>query len=139
MSFEPDTPPEDFPTWKPNIIGSTPYVSSVTIPPPFGKDTVIAGSVPKYKYKEDTNIAEFALYIRETYSKYYIGKTNNIQAFDIWEALNDDPSSTHRDTAIKYLYRYGKKDGFNRKDLLKAMHYIIMLMYYHDKLHKKAK
>jgi hypothetical protein len=30
--------------------------------------------------------------------------------------------------AIKYLCRYGKKDGYNRKDLLKAIHYIVLLM-----------
>ncbi len=30
--------------------------------------------------------------------------------------------------AIKYLARYGKKAGKNRKDLLKAIHYIILLM-----------
>ena len=30
--------------------------------------------------------------------------------------------------AIKYLCRYGKKNGKNRKDLLKAIHYIILLM-----------
>jgi len=30
--------------------------------------------------------------------------------------------------AIKYLCRYGKKNGYNRNDLLKAVHYIILLM-----------
>ena len=30
--------------------------------------------------------------------------------------------------AIKYLCRYGKKNGHNRKDLLKAIHYIVLLM-----------
>ena len=30
--------------------------------------------------------------------------------------------------AIKYLARYGKKNGKNRKDLLKAIHYVILLM-----------
>ena len=30
--------------------------------------------------------------------------------------------------AIKYLCRFGKKDGRNRKDLLKAVHYIVLLM-----------
>ena len=30
--------------------------------------------------------------------------------------------------AIKYLARFGKKDGRNRKDLLKAVHYIVLLM-----------
>ena len=33
---------------------------------------------------------------------------------------------------MKYLARYGKKDGKNRKDLLKAMHYIILMMYAED-------
>jgi hypothetical protein len=35
--------------------------------------------------------------------------------------------------AIKYLCRYGKKDGKNRKDLLKAIHYIVLLMSSEDK------
>jgi len=30
--------------------------------------------------------------------------------------------------AIKYLIRYGKKMGKNRKDLLKSIHYIILLL-----------
>ena len=30
--------------------------------------------------------------------------------------------------AIKYLARFGKKDGRNRKDLLKDVHYIVLLM-----------
>ena len=29
---------------------------------------------------------------------------------------------------LKYLCRYGKKNGQNRKDLLKAIHYIVLLM-----------
>ena len=33
-------------------------------------------------------------------------------------------------TAIKYLMRFGKKDGKNKKDLLKAIHYIILLMHF---------
>jgi hypothetical protein len=34
---------------------------------------------------------------------------------------------------LKYAARYGHKDGYNRKDLMKAMHYLIMLLAYHDK------
>jgi hypothetical protein len=30
--------------------------------------------------------------------------------------------------AIKYLARFGKKNGRNRADLLKAVHYIVLLM-----------
>ena len=28
--------------------------------------------------------------------------------------------------------RYGKKKGYNRDDLMKALHYTILMMYYHD-------
>jgi hypothetical protein len=34
---------------------------------------------------------------------------------------------------IKYVYRYGKKHGNNKVDLLKAIHFIIMMDAYADK------
>ena len=34
---------------------------------------------------------------------------------------------------IKYASRYGKKDGRNRADLLKILHYSILALYVHDK------
>ena len=34
---------------------------------------------------------------------------------------------------IKYAQRYGKKDGYNRKDLLKVLHYTLMALFIHDK------
>ena len=37
--------------------------------------------------------------------------------------------TTSRDTAIKYLARYGKKGGKNRKDIMKAMHYCVLMLY----------
>ena len=30
---------------------------------------------------------------------------------------------------MKYLARYGKKQGANRKDLLKAMHYVVLALW----------
>ena len=30
---------------------------------------------------------------------------------------------------MKYLWRYGKKDGNNKKDLMKALHYIVLAMH----------
>ncbi len=94
---------------------------------------------PQYKYSENLTIEEFSTYICSTYGEHYAGKANQIQAFDIWEACDGDPSASHRNTAIKYLFRYGKKEGYNRKDLLKAMHYLIMLMHYHTKFHQHGK
>jgi hypothetical protein len=36
---------------------------------------------------------------------------------------------------MKYAQRYGKKDGYNRKDLMKIIHYAIIAMYNHDLQH----
>lgn len=33
---------------------------------------------------------------------------------------------------LKYAQRYGKKEGCNRKDLLKVIHYAIMALHVHD-------
>ena len=33
---------------------------------------------------------------------------------------------------LKYAQRYGKKDGTNRKDLLKVLHYAIIALHVHD-------
>jgi hypothetical protein len=33
---------------------------------------------------------------------------------------------------MKYVQRYGKKDGYNRKDLMKVLHYTIMALHNHD-------
>ena len=33
---------------------------------------------------------------------------------------------------LKYAQRYGKKDGFNRDDLMKILHYTLIAMHTHD-------
>ena len=80
-----------------------------------------------YKYNEDVNIKKFKDYIDGTYGQHYVGN-GEIQTVDFWESLGS-LETTARDTSIKYLARYGKKGGRNEKDLLKAMHYIILMMY----------
>lgn len=90
-----------------------------------------AQSVPAYKYDEDKIVQEIAEYLASTYSEHYAGN-QQIQCFDIWEALGSFETSC-RDTAMKYLFRYGRKGGKNRKDLLKAIHYIVMLMHANSK------
>jgi hypothetical protein len=80
----------------------------------------------KYKYREDEILSQLKEYVDSTYSQHYVAK--DIQVIDIWESLGS-LDTTCRDTAIKYLSRYGKKEGKNKKDLLKAMHYIMLLMY----------
>lgn len=80
-----------------------------------------------YKYKEDESIAKIQEYINGTYGQHYVGN-GDIQTVDFWESLGS-LETTARDTAIKYLARYGKKAGRNEIDCLKAIHYIILMMY----------
>lgn len=54
---------------------------------------------------------------------YVAGGTQTIDTWDSRGSL----STTALDTATKYLDRYGRKDGKNPKDLLKAIHYILMV------------
>jgi hypothetical protein len=81
-----------------------------------------------YNYKEDVSIEKIIEYVNSTYSQHYVSNNKQIQVIDVWESLGS-LETTARDTAIKYLARYGKKDGRNEKDLLKAIHYIILMMY----------
>ena len=77
------------------------------------------------KHHEDAFLQEALDYIAGTYSGHYIGN-GDLQTTDVWETLGN-ADSTCRDTAIKYLMRYGKKGGNNTTDLLKAIHYICLL------------
>ena len=82
-----------------------------------------------YKYSEDRLLEELRIYIDDTYDGHY--SQNQFQAT---EFIMD---SGHGDgfclgNIIKYAQRYGKKDGYNRKDLLKVLHYGIMALHNHD-------
>jgi len=81
-----------------------------------------------YKYAEDQIIADFKAYIDKTYSEHYKTEEQSIECFDAWIALGDS-TPTFRNTALKYLWRYGKKNGSNKADLLKALHYTMMCLY----------
>ena len=83
---------------------------------------------PKFKYNEEEMLNDVIEYIRTTYQGHYVGK-EDIQTTDVWHTLGSAATTT-RDTAIKYLMRYGKKGGYNKKDLYKAIHYIVLLNHF---------
>ena len=80
-----------------------------------------------YKYNEDKAMEAIKSYLDGTYGQHYVGD-GDVQTVDFWRSLGS-LETTARDTAIKYLARYGKKAGKNRKDLLKTIHYVILMMY----------
>lgn len=78
------------------------------------------------KYKEDQYIEEILEYVKSTYGEHY--STDKHQFMDDVIAANETIAYA-RWNAIKYLKRYGKKQGHNRKDLLKAIHHILFLLH----------
>lgn len=86
-----------------------------------------------YKFKEDQFLEEFKNYIDSTYTQHYSGKEGNkiqVTEFIMEHCENYD---WLKGNVIKYTARYGKKDGKNRKDILKALHYALLMLYYDDK------
>ena len=79
----------------------------------------------KYKFDEDDLIAELKEYIVGTYESHY--SKNKFQSTEfIVDCGHGDGFCMGN--IIKYAQRYGKKDGKNRKDLLKIMHYAIIAL-----------
>jgi hypothetical protein len=81
-----------------------------------------------YKYAEDKIISDFKAYIDKTYGEHYKSETKEVECFDAWIALGES-TPTFRNTALKYLWRYGKKNGNNKADLMKALHYVMLCLY----------
>ena len=89
-----------------------------------------------FKYKEDEILAEVMEYIAGTYSEHY--GDQNIQIQDVFDQMGISEAFT-RGAAMKYLFRFGKKDGKNRKDLLKCIHYVCLLYHYSFKAGRAKK
>ena len=79
------------------------------------------------KYNEDKILKDVLEYIKTTYSKHYSTTKEGFQVQDILRHLKIDKDFS-LSNAIKYLMRYGKKDGKNKLDLYKAIHYIVLLI-----------
>jgi len=90
------------------------------------------------KYGEEKIIKEISDYISSTYNQHYSVDKNGFQVQDMLRHLGIDKDFCQAN-AIKYIARYGKKNGKNRKDLLKAIHYIILLISSEDNTMEKVK
>ena len=89
-----------------------------------------------FKYKEDEILAEVMEYIAGTYSEHYGDQKFQIQ--DVFEQM-DIAEEFVRGAAMKYLFRFGKKNGKDRKDLLKCIHYVCLLYHYSFKAGRAEK
>ena len=93
------------------------------------KDEPTIANEIDYKYNENRILGELAEYIDKTYSQHY--SKNKYQAT---EFILD---SGHGEgfcigNMMKYAHRYGKKNGKDRKDLLKVIHNGIIALYINE-------
>ena len=78
-----------------------------------------------YKYNEGELIRELQEYVDATYGEHY--SLNKFQATEfIIDAGHGDGFCLGN--IIKYAQRFGKKEGRNLDDLLKILHYAIILL-----------
>ena len=84
--------------------------------------------VPDYKFNEDKFLKDIKAYIDETYTSHYAKSEKQAT-----EHIVDQGHGTGfcMGNILKYAQRYGKKDGYNKKDLLKIVHYAIIQMSIH--------
>ena len=83
----------------------------------------------EYKFNEAELIKQLQLYIDSTYDQHY--SKNKFQATEfILDAGHGEGFTIGN--IMKYAQRYGKKDGYNRKDLMKVLHYALIAMHQHD-------
>ena len=82
-----------------------------------------------YKFNEGELCKELREYIDSTYTSHY--SKNKFQATEfIMDGGHGEGFCIGN--IMKYVQRYGKKDGYNRSDLMKVLHYAIMALYVHD-------
>ena len=78
----------------------------------------------EYKFDENIIVNDIMDYVNKTYESHY-AQTKNYQATEI---IIDQGHGTGfcMGNILKYAQRYGKKEGRNKDDLLKVIHYAII-------------
>jgi hypothetical protein len=83
----------------------------------------------QYKYDEDAILTDLNEYIDSTYNEHY--SKNKYQATEfIIDGGHGEGFCIGN--IMKYAQRYGKKNGKDKSDLLKVLHYGIIALHVHD-------
>jgi|TARA_B100001939_G_scaffold231038_1_gene199026 hypothetical protein len=82
-----------------------------------------------YKFNEKELCEELLSYINKTYEGHY--SKNKFQSTEFIIDCGHGMGFA-LGNVLKYAQRYGKKNGFNRSDLLKILHYAIIALNVHD-------
>jgi len=84
----------------------------------------------EYAFNEKDLLEEMQEYIDSTYDAHY--SQDKYQSTEIIEDMGHGMGFA-LGNVIKYCQRYGKKNGFNRDDLKKVIHYGIIALAMHDR------
>ena len=85
-----------------------------------------------YKYHEEEILKDIEEYVSSTYQGHYTGKSHeyrNVQTIDLM-ASKELAAGFCQANILKYGSRYGNKDGKNKKDLMKVIHYAMLLLHF---------
>ena len=85
-----------------------------------------------FKYHEKEILKDIEEYVSGTYQGHYTGNSHEfrkVQTIDLM-ASKDLAASFCQANIIKYGSRYGNKDGKNKKDLMKVIHYAMLLLHF---------
>ena len=85
-----------------------------------------------WKYDEDKILKDIQDYVTGTYNSHYCGHNEaykNTQTIDLM-AAKDLAAHFCQANILKYGSRYGDKDGRNKRDLLKVIHYAMLLLHF---------
>jgi hypothetical protein len=93
--------------------------------------TTTSNNPNRFKYSEERILKELTDYINGTYNQHYSAGDDKIQTLDLIEACGDGESFC-RSNILKYASRYDKK-GTARRDIMKILHYAVLLMHFNDK------
>ena len=81
------------------------------------------------KYSEDEILKEISEYVDKTYGAHY--SVGSVQTLDLIESVGDAEAFC-RSNILKYASRYDRK-GTARKDIMKIIHYGMLLLHFNDK------
>ena len=115
-----------------NIQANSPYNDGWT--QDFYKEELTKMTDSRNKYHEDEILSDIQDYVSGTYNGHYTGTKHeyrNVQTIDLM-ASRDLASDFCQANILKYGSRYGSKDGKNKKDLMKVIHYAMLLLHFDE-------
>ena len=86
----------------------------------------------QYKYHEEEILKDIEEYVSRTYQGHYTGTKHEfrkVQTIDLM-AARDIAAQFCQANILKYGSRYGSKDGRNKTDLMKVIHYAMLLLHF---------